>query len=314
MTLLRAWLTLLLTAALLLSSPSVQAADDIPQEARVLFAEGRAAILKKDWPAAERALAEAWNVHRSYDIAALLSQTEEKNGHLGQAAEHIDYSLRHFPPKDADQEAHQRIRNAFRRLRAQLVAVDVNVDRLGAEVFVDDQLRGKTPLDGFLYLAPGRHRIEARLNGMTMTQVVDADVGEMRRVSLTLDAPAPPAVPPAPEEGKPGFPLAIAADAQALSRREKASAGHPERLPLLVTGGILTAAAVGMGVYFGTSSNDVKDEHGDRDLSTAFFITGGAVATTTAVYAILTRQRVRKPPVMPVVSGSFVGIASDFSF
>ncbi|MCA9599611.1 MAG: tetratricopeptide repeat protein, partial [Myxococcales bacterium] len=81
--------------AICLFAPGASAADD--ERAVQLFNQGRDAIVRNDFNKAYAALSEAWKLKQSYDIAALLGQSELQLGKYTAAAEHLSASLRAFP-------------------------------------------------------------------------------------------------------------------------------------------------------------------------------------------------------------------------
>lgn len=68
------------------------------------------------------------------------------------------------------------------------VSIKCNVD--GAEIFVDDQAAGVTPLPSTVVVNVGRHRVFARsADGATSTEMIDVAGGDLRELNLTLKAP-----------------------------------------------------------------------------------------------------------------------------
>ncbi len=88
----------------------------------------------------------------------------------------------------------------LRNLSASLV---LQVDRVGAEVWVDGELIGRTPLTEELQLSPGRHDIEVRLEGFEPAKIqVDLVSREKTTQQIALNEIAPP-LPPSPPKAKP---------------------------------------------------------------------------------------------------------------
>ena len=77
------------------------------------------------------------------------------------------------------------------------LSITINAD--GAEIFVDDQPVGVSPLPTTVLLNVGRHRVYARAaDGAALTQVIDIAGGDMRELKLVLKA-----TPVKPEERRP---------------------------------------------------------------------------------------------------------------
>ncbi len=75
-------------------------------------------------------------------------------------------------------------------LRKQLGEIAVSVDGEPAVLELDGLGRGATPLDGPLYVLPGRHRIAATREDETAHTEVEVHRGERVPVALVLVAPA----------------------------------------------------------------------------------------------------------------------------
>src|SRR6185437_12371405 len=115
--------------------------------------------------------------------------------HLGKyrdAAEFFEFTLRNFPvTAKADRRvAAQKKLDEVRKLVA---SVTVDVSKQRAEVRVDGKPIGVSPLPSEVFLEPGAHTIEARLEGHEpATQTIQADKGSAQTIKLVL-VPAAPA-------------------------------------------------------------------------------------------------------------------------
>src|SRR4029078_1788111 len=69
--------------------------------ARELLQQGIAAIESGSFESARQTLLEAWKLQRSYDVAGALGQAELELKRNRDAAEHLDYSIRDFPPSES---------------------------------------------------------------------------------------------------------------------------------------------------------------------------------------------------------------------
>ena len=97
------------------------------------------------------------------------------------AAEYLDYCLRHYPASSRPESVatEQRARAAFEVVKTKVAAVNVRVTPVGAEVYVDGTIAGRAPLDAPVFLEAGPHRIEARYAGLESASVdVNAKRGE----------------------------------------------------------------------------------------------------------------------------------------
>ena len=94
--------SILFAASVTLSVPAQAqtgtSSADLAQKADDLFHKGKALYQAANVRGAYEAYAAAWGVKRSYDIAANLANTEMLLGMKRDAAEHLAYCARNFPP------------------------------------------------------------------------------------------------------------------------------------------------------------------------------------------------------------------------
>jgi hypothetical protein len=125
-------------------------------------------------------------------------------------------------------------------LQSRVGKVAISTSAPGADITVDDELVGKTPLDEPVLVSVGRRKITALRDGrVTETRFVDVAAGDTVTVALTADprgTPAGPASPPSPGPSK-----------------NMITAGW-------VVTGIAGAAAVGLGGYAWLASRDLSNE------------------------------------------------------
>lgn len=116
----------------------------------------------------------------------------------------------------------------LRNLSASLV---VEVDQTGAEVWIDGKLVGRSPLSETMYLSPGAHEVEVRLEGYepkkTRVELLSRQTTTERVVLVKVAPPNEP--PPRPLSPPPVVPS------------PKAPPPEPERSTALTTAGWITA-------------------------------------------------------------------------
>ncbi|MFZ5892539.1 MAG: hypothetical protein ACOY0T_15880 [Myxococcota bacterium] len=154
-------------------------------EVRELIAQANRAMNENQFESARALFLKAWSLRRSYDVAAGLGQAELELGRFRDAAEHLDYCLREFPPTE-NRDLEKEIRAGFERAKGHVAVLSLTVDRTGADVLVDGVRVGVTPLPSVLFLDPGPHAIEARLNGSTAAQPVHMELGKEYSLALRL--------------------------------------------------------------------------------------------------------------------------------
>ena len=116
---------------------------------------------------------EAWRTAQAFDIACNLGGTASELSMNRDAAEYLDYCLRHYPASSRPESVatEQRARAAFEVVKTKVAAVNVRVTPVGAEVYVDGTIAGRAPLDAPVFLEAGPHRIEARYAGLESASV-----------------------------------------------------------------------------------------------------------------------------------------------
>jgi hypothetical protein len=159
-------------------------------KADALFREGVRFVAQQKWAEAEAKFLAAWALNPSYDVATNLGQAQYRLGKYRDAAEHLAFALRNWPiigkrePRDLAQQR-------LAEVRKQVGAVTIRVSRPGAEVFVDGQPVGRSPIEHEVFVEPGARSIEAKLAGYEDAQQrIEASKGGELSVMLTLAASA----------------------------------------------------------------------------------------------------------------------------
>jgi hypothetical protein len=181
--------------AVLCMAPPAAAQDDVTLTmARERFKEGVTYFDKKDFAKARVAFLQAYALKKHPAVLLNLAQSELRSGHEADAAQHFSQYLREH--KDASEAERQGAETGLTAAKALVAEVALEVDASGAEVYVDGDAVGSTPLAGPLFLAPGSHRIQVRKEGKTTNSDVAVAAGQSTKFSVKLAAPvaaAPPA-------------------------------------------------------------------------------------------------------------------------
>ncbi|HEY6078419.1 MAG TPA: PEGA domain-containing protein [Polyangiaceae bacterium] len=181
-----------LLGALLLIPVRAHAQDDVTLSmARERFKEGVAYFDKKDFAKARVAFLQAYALKKHPSVLLNLAQSELRSGHEADAAKHFSQYLREH--KDATDNERQGAETGLTAAKALVGEIMLAVDATGAEVYVDGDLEGQTPLSGAIFLAPGSHELQARKEGKSASTSVTAAAGQSNSVSLKLSAPKPAA-------------------------------------------------------------------------------------------------------------------------
>lgn len=222
--------------------------DATTLKARELVKRGTEEFGKQHWDAARDAYLAAWDLKQHFAIAANLAEVEMQLGRYREAADHWKFALTHLPPDDADRRANAEAR--LEECRSHLSVVRVSVSVAGAEVRLDGSELGRSPLTDEIWLEPGKHAIQAERAGyLTSSHELVASEGESRDVSLVLQvAPPPRAAEPAPTP-----PVHHDAPPPAVHT------GVETRTVVLIGGGVLALAGVGVGIGYTLDARAASD-------------------------------------------------------
>jgi hypothetical protein len=275
-------------------------ADDID----TLYEQGQAAFEAKQFAEARVKFAAVWAQRRSFDVAAVLAQAELQLGQNANAAQHLAYSLAHFPVS-AGTDVRKKIEAGFAEARAKVGEVKVEVSPPSAAVKVNGRVFTEADRQEPIFVEPGAVSVEASAPSYLPAKR-DVQVDKAGEVKVTLALAKDPA-------GADG-------------------AGGP-RKEVLIGGAALGGASILAGaVMLGVSAAKLSEGTGLRDdvqasqgrkacmpssveprckaqvdalsLSDALgnagawlLLGGAAVGATTVIYAIVTRAPSAPPPV-----------------
>lgn len=175
-----------LWATTALGSDTPAPANDAAKQADKHFLLGKEQLKAGNVREAYTEYKAAWDLKRSYDIAANLGNVEFELGMPRDAAEHLSFALKNAAvsvPQDKIEKIKARLAEAKNLVGA--TKVQVNID--GAEVFIDGRSVGRSPLSEELYVDPGPCTVEAKLAGHdNARETVDFRRATTRTVLLTL--------------------------------------------------------------------------------------------------------------------------------
>jgi tetratricopeptide (TPR) repeat protein len=219
---------------LLLASPHARA-----DEAEDLFREGVTLYDAQSYPEAEAKFEAALAKRQSFDIAAGLGQSEEKQGKIEEAAEHYQFAVDNLPASETEQ-VRSGIRKLLDDIRPKVAKVLLAIGTPGATVLVDGVKRTRAGVDGdaAVFVLPGRRALRAELGKRVASKTVTVQGGQLLDMKLAL----PPETDDRPiEDGGPGW--AIAAGVSGA----------------FALGGF--ALAIGATVAHGNASDEVADHN-----------------------------------------------------
>jgi hypothetical protein len=174
------------TAAVVPAHAEDTATDAVATNQRELYDQGNKLYDQKKFAEAEAAYLAAWKVKKGYDLAANLGDVELLNGKARLAAEHLSYALREFPA-GGKPALRQQLTKRLAEARQLVLAVHVEVNKPGAEVFVDGQSVGRAPIADDVFVDPAGCTVEAKLDGFVdAREAVSPAKGGAANVKLTL--------------------------------------------------------------------------------------------------------------------------------
>jgi hypothetical protein len=291
--------------------------EEAAKLADAYFLRGKALLKDGNIKEAYKQYKASWDLKKSYDIAANLGNVEYELGMPRDAAEHLAFSVRNAAVSVTPDRL-DKIKKLLDQAKTLVSVVVVKVNVPGADVFVDGELVGRSPLTDELYVDPGPRTIEARLTGHeTAKQTVDCPRTSTQTVTLTLN----PTATPVSSAGPTGS--STAPPGSKIPRRNRL-------IPLAVGGGV-TAAGVAVGLtslivaggrrgdaeqlqlklggkptntsacYQNTSAecarleSDYRTAGALQNVAIIGFVTAGLAAMATATYALLPATPVPAP-------------------
>jgi hypothetical protein len=218
-------------------------AGSLATQADELFERGKVAFEQGDFALAAHAYQKAWELAQSYDIAANLGQAELELGWFREAAEHLTFALRNLPLSVAA-ETREQIRDMLARAKQEVASLNLHVEPAGAEVTVDGRTVGTAPLGAELFVEPGTHTVQVRLEGH--------EPAHQQVLMLVLEPLPEQAAAPAAGEPIPSPPRAEAI---------QPDASGPSLIPVVVAAGVgIAGLATGVGCELGAAA-----KRSDRD-------------------------------------------------
>ena len=231
------------------------------QQAQVRWNEGKAYFDAGNFEAARVAFKQAYTVFPHAAFLQNLGEAELRSGRNVEAARHFTAFLRSSSSGSPAQRelAKKSLARAAERLGS--IIVSANID--DAEIRVDDELVGRSPLGSFpWYVEPGRHLVTARKDGyLDGAERIDVAVGPPRAVHVRVQRVVSGTSEAPREEAKP-----VAAAAAVASKPAGAEETPPPKAPpptsdsqrsaipartvVLLSGAALTIAAAAVGTVY----------------------------------------------------------------
>jgi tetratricopeptide (TPR) repeat protein len=230
--------------------------------ADAIFRQGNDLYKKGQFAEAEAAYERAFGLKQTYDIASNLAYAEMRLGKHVEAATHLAFALKNYPPVGSEEKKKIAIER-LETLKKSVATLRVLVEPKDAEIFVDGKALGRVSQHDDIFVEPGDRIFEAKLAGFgderQQVQAVkgEADVVTIRLRPLPVQAtPSEPpraAVPVAPvvEQKKKSL---LATPVPPVEDKPKADMG-PKRA-IIFAGGATTLAGLGTGIVLVTLASN----------------------------------------------------------
>jgi hypothetical protein len=188
--------------------------------ARERFKEGVGHFDQKQYEKARAAFLQAYALKKHPAVLLNLAQSELRSGHERDAARHFAVYLREATEASpAEREAAQ---SGLAAAKAVLAEINVSTSP-DAEILIDGQSEGTSPLPGPVYVEPGTHTIEAKKGSRVAKLTVTAKAGETKDARVLFDVEpakvAPAAKPPSAARDQSGVDEPVAVEASTGGRQ-----------------------------------------------------------------------------------------------
>ncbi|NUP12026.1 MAG: hypothetical protein HOW73_38760 [Polyangiaceae bacterium] len=178
-----------------------QGADPVKDVARQRFQDGVKAFDAGRFEEARTAFEQAYTLSQSSAVLLNLGLAEAKTNRCVVGGNHLTKFLREH--KDATPEQKTTANAAIEDCKKKVGFISITVDAPNADLTVDGNAVGKSPLAEPVFVEPGQHAVIATLNGKTSSVSVDAKKGQNAVATIAIKAIAEPA-PVGPQPTEPG--------------------------------------------------------------------------------------------------------------
>jgi hypothetical protein len=282
-------------------------------QANKLYDEGK-------YPEAEQAYLAAWNLKKSYDVAGNLGMIEADLNHMRSAAEHLSYAIAEFPAGGRPAQRDALIKR-LTDVRRSVGAFRIQVNKPGAEVFVDGVSVGLTPMKAEIFVDAGSHALEVRLEGYTTVQQTLVGLkGQTNDIQVTLVPPVVVAPKTGPNKGVliaggvvGGGAVLVGAVLMGLSASKGSSASSELSMFHMPNGCPPPGSATGA---CATLASDLSSKATFGNAGVGLLVGGGVVGIATIIYGVASSRGARTTGVrvLPVVTGDAGGLVVDGTF
>ncbi len=163
-------------------------ASAAPDDADRLFREGNELYKQKRFADAEALFEKAFAKKPAHDIAANLGYAEMNQNKLVEAAEHLAYAVRIWPPTGKD-DKRQGAADRLAKVKAEIATLTIEVNVPGARVTIGEREVGTSPVTGEVFAEAGRLVVRAKREGyVDVERSVDVAKGSAQTVTIAMVA------------------------------------------------------------------------------------------------------------------------------
>lgn len=221
-------------ASMVLSPAAASAREDAATaQARARWYEGVRAFEAGEFESARVAFAQVYALKPTPPVLRNLGEAEIASGHYVSGANHLTRFL--GETDELEPEEREKVKRSIAKAEAHVGRLELITDAEGAQVFVEGELVGVTPLEHAVYLEPGWREVRLSKEGREVQRIVEAEAGHLVSLELrfeekqdlevaSVSASAPRLM---VEEGKPGW-----------------------KTPVVIGGAALAVTGLGVGGYF----------------------------------------------------------------
>lgn len=192
-------------------SSGALADDAVVQVARQRYKDGVAALDAGRYDEARAAFLQAYALQRHPAVLLNLGHSELKAGHPVEAGNHLQTFLREFGGATPEQK--QTALDDIATARKQASTLKITVDVAGAQISVNGQVVGQSPMADPVFVLPGVQTIVVTKGDRSATTSTETRKGQEGSAVLSIGesgAPAVPVVPPTEPAPGPTEPSPVA--------------------------------------------------------------------------------------------------------
>jgi hypothetical protein len=196
------------------------------------------------------AFTECYQIMPKSDVLRNLSISEIQSGHYVSAARHLTQLLAAAPgelPSNVREEATSRLAQA----EAQIGQLQIAVDVPGAEISIDGNVVGRSPLPGKWYIEPGQHEVQVSKAGYPLES---RQVFALAGVAIPVDVSLETLRREQAADAK-AAELMGTSEGQAVGAADDKDEISTASTVILISTGTLAAASLAAGIIFTVSAN-----------------------------------------------------------